>query len=181
MGLTGRIASGKGIVAEYFIKKEFIYTSLSKVIREEAKRRGIEETRKNLQDLGNLLREQQGAGIWARKIADKIDASKDYVIDGIRNPAEVREFMIFNDFYLISVDANQKLRYRRVVSRDKSSDKKTWEGFLEMDQRDFMEENPSGQQVGKCMHMADFHIVNDGSLEDFYGQIENIYQKIKNT
>lgn len=179
IGLTGRIASGKGVVADYLKKKGFIYTSLSDAVREEAKRRGIEEKRENLQDLGNLLRVQEGAGIWARKIAEDISPSGDYVIDGIRNPAEIEELRKLKDFYLISVDANQEKRCRRALERAKPSDPKTREGFLEMDARDFGEEDPSGQQVRKCMDLADYHLENNFTLEALERQIDKIYSEMR--
>ena len=84
----------------------------------------------------------------------------------------------FGGFILIAIDAPRNVRYQRILSRNKSSDKKTWEGFLEMDNRDFGENIENGQQVGKCMEIADFKIVNDSSLEALYGQLDKILEKI---
>ena len=47
-----------------------------------------------------------------------------------------------------------------------------------MDKRDFGEEDSLGQQVGKCMKMADFHLVNDSSLKEIETKVEEIYNKI---
>lgn len=183
IGLTGRIAAGKGEVAKYFEKKGFVYTSLSNAVRGEANKRDIdistEEGRKKLQDLGNLLREQEGAGVWAKKVVENLETSKNYVIDGIRNPAEIEELKKIKDFYLISIDAPQEERYQRVLKRAKPSDPKTLEGFLEMDERDFGEEDSLGQQVGKCMEKAEYNIMNDSSLEALKAKIEDVYEKIK--
>ena len=183
IGLTGRIAAGKGEVAKYFKEKGFICTSLSFAVREEANKECIdistEEGRKKLQDLGNLLREKEGAGIWVKRIKNTLQNSENYIIEGIRNPAEIEELKKGNDFYLISVDAPQKERYPRFLKRAKPSDPKTWEGFLKMDERDFGEENHLGQQVGKCMEMADFHLVNDSTIEDFNRKVEKVYDLIK--
>ena len=41
---------------------------------------------------GNELREKLGADILARRILEKFDANRNYVIDSIRNPAEVEAF-----------------------------------------------------------------------------------------
>lgn len=178
IGLTGRIASGKGVIALYFEAKNFVYSSLSNAVREEAEKRGIEITRSNLQDLGNLVRNKEGAGAWARRIASKVKNRKDCVIDGIRNPAEIEELKKLQDFYLISVDAPKNIRYQRVLRRNKSSDPKDWRGFLKMDERDFSEEDPLGQQVGKCMESSDFKLINDSSLEEFHKKIEKVYNQI---
>ncbi len=178
IGITGSIACGKEAVSKYFIEKGFTHFFLSQSLREELKRKGMEITRKNLQDLGNELREEEGAGVLAKKILEKVEEG-DYIIDGIRNPSEVEEFRKNKDFILIAIDAPQKIRYERSIYRSKTSDASTWEEFLEMDKRDFGEEIESGQQVGKCMKMADFKIANDSNLEDLYDKLDNLWEKIK--
>ena len=179
IGLTGRIAAGKGAIAKYFERENFIYSSLSNAVRKEAKEKGIAITRSNLQDLGNLLRKQEGANIWAKKVVEIFDTSKDYIVDGIRNPAEIEELKKLKNFYLISIDASQKERYRRVLKRAKPSDPKDWEGFLNMDKRDFGEENSSGQQVYRCMKIADFNLVNNSTIGKLYTEIKKIHNQIK--
>lgn len=184
IGLTGRIASGKGEVAKYFVDKGFIYISLSDSVRKEAEKMGIDFSteigRKNLQDLGNSLRRQKGTGIWARKILEEINLSKNYIIDGIRNPAEINELMSVENFYLISVNAPFDIRWKRVLQRAKASDPKTKEEFKKADDRDFgIGEPVSGQQVGTCMAMANFKLENNGSLNELYDELEKICEEIK--
>jgi hypothetical protein len=48
-----------------------------------------------------------------------------------------------------------------MLKRAKDSDPKTWELFLEIDDRDFGESDPLGQQVGKCMDLSDYKIENN--------------------
>ena len=70
--------------------------------------------------------------------------------------------------------------FERMLKRGKSSDPKTWEEFLIIDNRDFFDEtNPMGQQVGKCIEVADFKITNDADLEKSKKEIEDIWEKIK--
>ena len=179
IGLTGRIASGKGQIVEYLEKKGFEYYTISKVVREEAAKINIPITRESLQDVGNLIRRYEGSGGWIKRLIQRLDLSKNNIIDGIRNPGEIEELGKMKDFFLISVDCPQKIRFERVVSRNKASDAKTWETFLEMDERDFgIGESAEGQQVGKCMALADFHLTNNSSLEDFHEKIDEIYAKI---
>ena len=177
IGITGRIASGKGELAEYFNKKGFEYYTLSQVVREEAKKRNIEITRSNLQDLGNLIRREEGAGGWIKRLVGKLDLNNNYTIDGIRNPGEVERLSEIKNFYLISVDAPEEIRFKRVLSRAKPSDPRNLEEFLKIDKRDFGENDPLGQQVGKCMEMADFRLINDSTLENFYKKINDIYYR----
>ena len=81
IGLTGRIASGKGEVVEYLRKIGFEYCTISQVIREEAAKIKIPVTRESLQDLGNLMRKHEGRNAWIKRLIKKIDLNKDYIID----------------------------------------------------------------------------------------------------
>ena len=178
IGLTGRIASGKGVVAE-FLKSKFEYTTTSSVIRAEAEKFGILDTRGNLQDLGNKVRKEEGGGAWMKRLIQYVDLTKGYVVDGIRNPGEIEELRNLSSFYLIAVDAPRKLRYRRFIERDKEGDRLDWESFLKADERDFGINEPSyGQQVMKCMKMADYLILNSGNLELFKRRIKKVYDEI---
>ena len=62
IGLTGRNAGGKTTAGETLKAKGFYYLSLSDVIRQEARTRGLSEVRENLIALGNELRERHGPG-----------------------------------------------------------------------------------------------------------------------
>ncbi len=175
VGLTGRIASGKGQIVEFLKSKDFQYFTISQVVREEAAKKGIPIERKNLQDLGNEIRHNEGKNAWIKRLILKLDKSKNCIIDGIRNPGEIEELRKLDNFFLISVDAPQKVRFDRLLKRKKPSDPKTWEDFLEIDKRDFQEDDPLGQQVGKCMKQADFKIINDSDIDKLNKKIEEIF------
>lgn len=179
IGLTGRIGSGKEAIANFFREKGFCYLNISDEIRDEAEKRDISMERTKLQDLGNELRIKEGMGVWTRRILKKMELEKNYIVDGIKNPGEVAELKKRKDFVLIGVDSPEKQRFERLLRRGKSSDPKTWEDFLEVDKRDLGEDNPYGQQVSKCLSVADFLINNDKSLEFFNIKIEEAWLKIK--
>jgi len=181
IGLTGRIAAGKETLTDFLRKKEFIYLETSKMLTEELRKRGLEVNRWNMQNLGDELRNKLGPGALMKMLLEKTKPSKNYIFDSLRNAREV-EFLRNNvkDFVLIAVDAPQKIRFERILKRNKPSDPKTWEEFLKIDNRDFFDEtNPMGQQVGKCMEIADFKIVNDADLEKSMKEIEEVWEKIK--
>src|SRR5215510_7556709 len=89
LGLTGKNAAGKGEVAAYLRDRSFYYLSLSDVLREELESKGIPVTRDTLIITGNDLRERFGPDILARLTLKKVDPNRNYIIDSIRNPAEV--------------------------------------------------------------------------------------------
>jgi len=163
IGLTGRIASGKGEIAEFLKEKGFEYYTISQAVREEASKIKIP---------------YEGTSGWIKRIIQKINLSKNQVIDGIRNPGEIEELKKTENFFLISVDAAQKIRFERVLNRDKPGDPKDWEGFVKVDERDFEDKsNPNGQQVGKCMDMADCKLENNGTFDELKSKIEELYEK----
>lgn len=181
IGITGRIAAGKETLTEFLRKKEFIYLETFKVLAEELEKRGLEITRWNMQDLGDEIRVKYGVGGVMEMLLKKTEPGKNYIFDSLRNPGEA-EFLKKNvkDFILIAVDAPQKIRFERILKRGKPSDPKIWEEFLKIDNRDFFDEtNPMGQQVGKCMEIADFKINNDADLKKSMKEIEEVWEKIK--
>ncbi|MBM3234166.1 hypothetical protein FJZ19_03660 [Candidatus Pacearchaeota archaeon] len=183
IGLTGSLASGKGVVSDFLKKQGFVYLSLSDELREIAKEMKIELTRENLQNLGNKLREERGAGVLAELVAEKIKNQqyRKAIIDGIRNPAEVNFLRKLKNFHLISVDAPQETRFRRLVARNRESDPKIWVDFLKVDERDKgIGEAETGQGVGKCMALADFSLINDSTFEEAQEKVKNIFEKISN-
>jgi len=179
IGIVGRIAAGKETLTSFLRNKGFIYFETSKILAEELTKRGLEITRWNMQNLGDEWRAELGYGAVMQKLLEKTESGKDYIFDSLRNAKEA-EFLRQNvkDFVLIAVDAEQKVRFERVLKRNKGSDPKIWEEFLVVDNRDFFDENnPFGQQVGKCMELADFKI-NNTDINDSFKEIESIWEKI---
>ncbi|MCI0615156.1 AAA family ATPase, partial [bacterium] len=129
IGLTGKNASGKGEVANYLKDKSFYFYSLSDAIRDELNSRKIPVTRDSLIETGNELRSKFGADILARRIIEKLDANRNYVIDSIRNPAEVEAFRKTRRFVLLNIDAPDEVRFERIKARNRENDPKTMKEF----------------------------------------------------
>lgn len=98
IGLTGSMGCGKGEIVNILQKKGFEYITLSSMVREEARLRGIPEEREKLMEVGNSMRAEGGVGILAKKALQKIvsSAQDKWVVDGIRNPAEIDELKLNN-------------------------------------------------------------------------------------
>jgi dCMP deaminase len=173
IGLTGRNASGKGEVARYLQKKSFYYYSLSDVIRDEIRSRGQDPTRELLILVGNELRQRYGANILAERILAKIEDDKHYVIDSIRNPAEVDAFRAAKHFKLIRIEAPAEIRFQRILSRRRESDPRTLQEFIELENRE-AEGDDTSQNLVKVELMADHALVNDGPLEKLYPQVDQL-------
>lgn len=182
VGLTGSIASGKGVVADFLKEKNFVYLSLSNELRALVSNKKIEITRENLQFWGNKLREENGANYLAKLVVERIKSQKyeNVVVDGIRNPGELVELKKLKNFFLVSVDAPLEIRFKRAVERSRESDPLDYEGFLKINNKDLgIGESETGQGVGPCMKQADFKLINDGSFEEISEKVEKLYHDLQ--
>jgi dCMP deaminase len=177
IGLTGRNAAGKGEVARYLQRKSFYYYSLSDAIRDEIRSRGEQPTRERLIIIGNELRQKHGAAVLAERILSKIEDDKHYIIDSIRNPAEVEAFREAKHFKLIRVEAPAEVRFQRIVNRQRESDPKTYEEFVALENRE-AEGDDTSQNLVKVELMADHPLFNDGPIEKLYVQIDELLPKL---
>jgi dCMP deaminase len=177
IGLTGRNASGKGEVAKHLEKKSFYYLSLSDVIRDEIRKRGLQPSRDMLIEVGNELRHRFGPAILAHRILARVEDDKHYVIDSIRNPAEVDALRDAKNFKLIRVEAPLELRFERIRRRARESDPITFEKFVELEERE-AEGAVNAQNLLKVEAMADYELLNDGSLEQLYPLIDRLSLQI---
>ncbi|MEK6800493.1 MAG: AAA family ATPase [Nanoarchaeota archaeon] len=181
IGVTGPICAGSDSFCKILEKNGFKFLSYSDILREEARMRGIELTRKNLQDLGDQMRNKEGLGVLSRKIMERISVDdSDYVVGNIRNPGEVHELRKRKDFVLVMVDAPFETRFQRVSDRDRESDPRTFDEFKKVEERDLgVNQKNYGQQHGAVFEMADFVIINDSSLEDFERNVQKLLEDVK--
>ncbi|MDR1511512.1 MAG: dephospho-CoA kinase [Endomicrobium sp.] len=163
VGLTGFCCSGKDTVANY-ISKKYGYThySLSDIIRRMMREDGVDLVRENFIAFGTRLREQNGNGVLAKKVLEKVALDGRYCITSIRHPDEVKELRIRKDFVLVSINSPQFLRFKRMQNRKRLGDPNTLEKFIELEDKESQEEG-SGQQLKKTAGMADVNFVNDSN------------------
>jgi len=178
IGLTGKNGSGKGEVAKFLTESGYDYYSLSDVVRDEIKKSGQEVTRELLITTANGLRSSEGAGVLAERIYEKLDAEVHAVVDSIRNPFEVESLRRRNDFYLLSIEANPKVRFERMKSREREGDPTTYEGFLELEAREAQSPDPTTQQLNRTGEMADAVVGNDGSVDELRDEVRQVIQAL---
>ena len=184
IGLTGTIGSGKGELSTYLRNKNFNYITISDLIREELLKRNLPLKREELQNLGNEMRKIHGNNFWAKKAIEKINLNENLIIDGIRNIGEVEEFKNLPNFFLLAIDAPEELRLirtkrrKRVIDGRISSDPQNQEKFKQLEKRDRGFNEPEyGQQVLKCLEVADYTIINDSTLDKLYEKLDLFLKK----
>lgn len=183
IGLTGKNAAGKGELAAHLKSKGFAYFSLSDALREEASKRGLDHSRDTLISLGNEMRKMFGNGILAKRINEKIkkgktEGKKDFVIDSIRNPGEIGELRKNKGFLLIGVVTDEKIRFQRLLKRGRIGDAVTFEQFKLHEDKENNNET-SGQQLDKCLGMADKNISSNGTIEEANKEFDEWLESLK--
>ncbi|MDR0310584.1 MAG: AAA family ATPase [Acidobacteriota bacterium] len=174
IGLTGKNGAGKTEVCDYLRARGFEYVSLSDAIRAEIRRRGEEVTRETLIKTGTEMREKGGAGILAERVMAGLESEHNYVIDSIRNPAEVEALRRRPDFRLFAIEALAKTRFERSLERARENTAATFEQFMAEEERELHSENPAAQQLIATMALADNVIENNGTIEVLYARLDEI-------
>lgn len=174
IGLTGRIGAGKGEVAKFLQGCGFEYHSLSDIIRGEIRKKRNKITRERLILEGTRLREENGPGALAERTLAKLDRDKNYVIDSIRNPAEVKALRNRNDFFLLHVRARRRTRFERVRNRGREQDPQTFREFTRTEAREFESRNPAAQQLLATEQLANHVIDNNGPLTSLHEKVRKI-------
>ena len=181
IGLTGRNAAGKGAVADILKKHSFVYHSLSDTLREELKKKGKEESRTNLIQIGNDLRNLGGPSVLADLMIKNLISSESHIVDSIRNPSEVDSLNRKYDnhiFNLFLVDADQKIRFNRLKKRGRKGDSSSWEEFVHQESLEEKSDDPNKQQLLATISEAEFNVDNSGSVEQLENQIKAILKKL---
>lgn len=183
IGLTGPLCAGTDTFGDIMKKeKGFLWFSYSDVLREEARKKGVKITRVLLQDLGDELRRNEGLGVLSKRLIEKMEDGKDYVIGNIRNPGEVEVMRekFGSDFVLVRIDADLMVRFERLLKRRREKDPETFEDFRKVEERDFGEnEEAYGQQHAAVFSLADFSIDNSKTFEEFRARVEDLFGELK--
>jgi len=174
IGLTGRNASGKSTVVDWFVSKGLVSESCSDSIRDHLREKGIEESRENLIEGGRELRRIGGAGILAEMLLERL-AGEEAVIDSIRTPGEVETLREREDFILIEVRAGMEARWQRAQSRARSGDALDRESFFTQEESETVAKEESGQELDATAALADLILVNDASLEELHADLEELW------
>lgn len=178
LGVAGEIATGKGTVSEYLIKKHGASSyRFSTALRDIAKRMHLEESRENLQKLSSLMRDNFYDNILSKVIYEdmKNDSNQIICIDGVRRMADIEFLKKIPEFKILFVETDMKNRYERIIKRGENIDDNT--KTLDEFRRDHKRE--AEIQVKYLKDEADFVVDNNGTFEDLYVQIDKIVESQK--
>jgi dephospho-CoA kinase len=141
--LTGMPGAGKSSVACFLKEKGFTVVTMGDVIREEAKRQGLEPTDVNLGKMMLKLRQDLGPGAVGQIVLQKLardgnnnNSSNVVVVDGIRSVAEVEVLKKVGHVRLLAIHASQDTRFKHLRERGRADAPSDSDEFSGRDKRE---------------------------------------------
>ena len=156
--LAGMPGSGKSLVVDTARKSGYDAVLMGDVVREEAKKRGVEPDAENIGKIMLELRQTEGKAVIARRCVPKVVSTtrQKVIVDGIRSLDEVEEFKRhFSKLVLMAVHASPETRFTRLFHRRRSDDAADWEVFHKRDTREL------SVGLGNAIAMAEYVVVNE--------------------
>ena len=181
IGITGTLGAGKGTVVDFLIKeKGFRHFSVRGLLTKLIKKEGKVVNRDSMVEVANKLRSEHGPSFLVEELYKEAQKSKkNCVIESIRTEGEIDSLRKKGRFYLIAIDADPKVRYKRITLRGSETDEISFEKFLEDEKREMNSMDPTKQNLRRCMELADYKIQNNGTLESLNKQVSEIVYEIE--
>ncbi len=180
IGLSGTNGSGKDTVGHVMaLKHNYLFVSVTDLLREEAKRRGLEISRENLRNISAEWRRKYGYAVLVDRAYNQFKELEEkyagLAISSLRNPYEADRVHELGGL-VVWVDATAQTRYERIqrnlAERDRTEeDGRTFEQFLIEEEME-MKTPPGGDganlNMGAVKTRSDLVINNEGTnLEEF--------------
>jgi dephospho-CoA kinase len=160
--IVGMPGAGKSLASSVAARRGVPVFVSGDIIRAEAERRNLSPTRNNLGRLMLKIREEEGMGAVAKRLApliDKIDNTL-FVYEGARSIEEIEELKRKYNVFTIAIHASPMSRFRRLLKRGRSDRPRNWANFLERDERELK------VGVGKLIAIADRVVENEDTKND---------------
>jgi dephospho-CoA kinase len=178
-GLVSQMAGGKETVKNY-LEKNYQAEScrFSSILRDILDRLFIDQSRENIQKLSTNLREAFGQDVLAATIAKEVKSlqSTIIVVDGVRRFTDIKYLQKLENFYLLAIETEEKIRYQRLVKRGENSgdEKKSFQDFL----NDHKKETEI--EILEVIKKADYTVNNNRDFNNLYQQIDKIIKDRQN-
>jgi len=177
VSIVGMVGSGKSEVARLFRERGFTVVRFGDITDEAAKARDLPLTEANERPIRESLRKEHGMGAYAKLSAPRIDAALktgNVVVDGLYSWEEYvfLKDRYGDDFVAAAVWTPPRDRYKRLGGRKVRP--LTPEQAASRDYAEIENLNKGGP-----IAMADFTIVNHGSVSELQKQVERIIAQIR--
>lgn len=175
LAIVGLPGAGKTTASEYLAKKKLPIIHFGKIVNDYIDKHGLEHSKEMHKKVWLSLREKYGQEAFAILNEERIKKAleKDSaIIDGMRSWEEYTH--IKNQFaeakiFIIAIYTEKKIRYER-------SAKRQYRGKLYGEDRDITE--LIWTNMGSTIAFADYLIVNNSTLDEFYKKIDKVYKQV---
>lgn len=176
IAIVGMCGSGKSIATEYYEKLGFKKVYFGGVTLERLKESNLEINEKNERYMREHLRKEYGMGAYAiisLPIIKEYIKESNVIIDGLYswNELKILKSEFNDDLCVLGIVVNKKYRYDRINKRYVRPLNKD-----EAIRRDITEiENLS---KGGPIAFSDYYILNNGDMEEYYKDLEEVTKEI---
>ena len=183
--IVGMAGSGKSLVSDELVKQDFGFVRFGQIVLDKVKDDGLELNEANERKIREGLREEHGMAAMALLNISKFDElleKSNVVGDGLYSWSEYKVLKKkYGDLmHVIAVYAPPETRYERLENRTVEDDEKQrFRSFTKQEAkaRDYAEiEN---LEKGGPIAMADFTIINTGTIEDLKQKVKKILRVIQ--
>jgi len=166
IGIVGKIASGKGMVAEHIhsrYKADFI--DFSQFLYQAMDIFSIPHERKNINSLSIFLRATYGQDVFSRAVRKTLDARTEerVVIAGIRRDEDLVHLSDLGNFVLVYIESDVRIRYER----NRSAARKPGDHAMTFEEFSAKDSDESNNTIEGLKSHAQHVLENNGSPEDF--------------
>lgn len=175
IGVVGMPASGKGEFSKIASDMGIPVIVMGDMIRNAVRAAGLEPNDTNFGATANRLRAENGMDAIAKLCVPEIkkQTAPLVLVDGIRGDTEIALFRkSFSGFTVISIDSSFENRLARIAARARSDDFTTADALRNRDEREL------GWGLGNALKMADRHLKNEGSLNDFTREVQDLLNSL---
>ncbi len=176
IGIAGTNGAGKDTVGHMLADRYgYLFVSVTDLLRNEAKRRGLPVERETLRSISAQWRRELGLGVLVDKAVAEYETQSDkytgVVIASLRNPGEADRVHGLGGT-VVWIDADPRVRYDRVQSAlDKrgraAEDSKTFERFKAEEAVEMKRSGDSATlDMGGVKERSDITVMNDDKPQD---------------
>ncbi len=179
VAFVGLAGTGKTTAVDYLTKKGYPKVYGGGIFYEEMKKAGIQPTQENENEFRFKIHSEKGNDYISSKfisqIHDLLDAGQHHIVTDSNyswNEYKAIKHEFPGELYVIALLTPRHIRHHRLLTRiehplaESESNERDWREIEDL-------------QAGGTIAIADHYIMNDGSLDNLYNQIDQILNDIE--
>jgi dephospho-CoA kinase len=175
IAIVGMSGSGKSTAVKHFTEKGYPKVHFGNMAYEMMAERGIEKGEDNEKKFRVAIREEFGPDVYTNRVIEQVHnlanaGQRRVIIDGLYSWDEYKRLRheFPGEMTVVAIVAPREKRYKMAERRE---DDRPQSAEISS-QRDYNEIESLNK--GGPIAMADYYVLNDGSLEDFAKQLDTV-------